>query len=154
MTVAYWLSPSSKGKGHLRKGHEVPEGEYRYRFTPSLTSALDGVGGQRHAPAALPPGETQYQLYRSLGGAQGRSGQVWKISPPPWFDPRTLQPTGNHYTNWANNVSFRHWWNMKEGSTPCAVHYLTLNIQRWVLWEPQRVIFCDPAVTISTISTN
>jgi len=23
----------------------------------SLTSALDGVGGQRHAPAALPPGK-------------------------------------------------------------------------------------------------
>ena len=27
---------------------------------------------------------------------------------------------------------------------------LTLNIPRGVLWGPQRVIFCDPAVTIST----
>ena len=27
---------------------------------------------------------------------------------------------------------------------------LTLNIPRGVLWEPQRVFFCDPAVTIST----
>jgi len=25
--------------------------------TLSLTSAVDGVGGQRHAPAALPPGK-------------------------------------------------------------------------------------------------
>ena len=30
-----------------------------------------GVGGQRHAPAALPPRRTRYPLYRRLGGAQG-----------------------------------------------------------------------------------
>jgi hypothetical protein len=29
----------------------------RYSSTLSLTSALDGVGSQRHAPAALPPGK-------------------------------------------------------------------------------------------------
>ena len=28
----------------------------------------------------LPPGKNQYPLYRRLGGPQGRSGQVWKIS--------------------------------------------------------------------------
>jgi hypothetical protein len=32
--------------------------------TLSLTSALDGVGGQHHAPAALLPGKTRYPLYR------------------------------------------------------------------------------------------
>ena len=36
---------------------------------------LDWVGGQRHAPAALPPGKTRYPLYRRLGGPQGRSGR-------------------------------------------------------------------------------
>ena len=41
------------------------------------------VSGQRHAPAALPPGKTRYPLYRRLGGPQGQSGRVWKISPPP-----------------------------------------------------------------------
>jgi hypothetical protein len=42
-----------------------------------------GVDGQLHDPAALPPGkETRYSLYRRLGGPQGRSGLVWKISPP------------------------------------------------------------------------
>jgi len=46
-----------------------------------------GLGGQRHAPAALPPGKTRYPLYRRLGGPQGWSGQVRKISPPPGFDP-------------------------------------------------------------------
>ena len=41
------------------------------------------MGGQRHAPAALLPGKTQFPLYRRLGGPQGRSGRVRKISPPP-----------------------------------------------------------------------
>ena len=70
-----------------------------YSSTLSLTSALYGVGGQRHAPAALPPGKTRYPLYRRLGGPQGRSGQVRKISPPPGFDARTVQPAANRYTD-------------------------------------------------------
>jgi hypothetical protein len=37
-----------------------------------------GVGGQRHTPAALPPGQTRYPLYRRLGGPQSRSGWVRK----------------------------------------------------------------------------
>ena len=60
-----------------------------------------GVGGQNHAPAALPPGKTRYPLYRRLGGPQGRSGRLRKISPPPGFDPRTVQPVASHYTDWA-----------------------------------------------------
>jgi hypothetical protein len=35
-------------------GHENPEGEQMYNSTLPSTSALDGVGSQRHAPAALP----------------------------------------------------------------------------------------------------
>ena len=46
-----------KGKGHPRTGHEVPEGEYRNSSTLSLTSALDAVIVQRHAPAALTAGK-------------------------------------------------------------------------------------------------
>ena len=42
----------SKRKTYPRTDHEGPEGEHS--STVSLTSALDGVGGQRHAPAALP----------------------------------------------------------------------------------------------------
>jgi hypothetical protein len=41
-----------------------------------------GVGGQRHASAALPPGMTRYPLYRRLGTPQGRCGRLLKISPP------------------------------------------------------------------------
>ena len=53
------LCSKGKGKIHPRTDHEGPEGEYRYNSTLSLTSALDGVAGQRHAPAALPPGMTR-----------------------------------------------------------------------------------------------
>ena len=57
-----------------------------------------GVGDQRPAPAALPPGKTWYPLYSRLGGPQGCSGQVWKISPLPEFDFCTIQPAVSHYT--------------------------------------------------------
>jgi hypothetical protein len=60
-----------------------------------------GVDGQRHVPAALPLGKTRDPLYRRLGVPQGRSGQVRKISPPPLFDPLTVQPVASHYTDCA-----------------------------------------------------
>jgi len=53
------------------------------------------VGGQRHAPSALPPGKTRYPLYRRLGGPQDRSGRVRKTPPLPGFDPRTVQPVAS-----------------------------------------------------------
>jgi hypothetical protein len=68
---------------HPRTDHEGPAVEQRYSTTLSLTSALDGVGVQRHAPAALPSGKTQYPLYGRLTGPQDRSGGVREISPPP-----------------------------------------------------------------------
>ena len=60
-----------------------------------------GVGGQSHDPAALTPGKTQYPLYIRLSGPQGRSGQVQKISPPPGFDPRTVQSVTSCCTDWT-----------------------------------------------------
>ena len=39
-----------KCKGHHRTGYEGPERACRYNSTLSLTSALDGVGGQRPVP--------------------------------------------------------------------------------------------------------
>ena len=63
--------------------------------------ALEGVRGQRHAPAALYPEKSRYPLYRRLSGPQGRSGQMWKISPPPGFDPRIAQPVASRYTDYA-----------------------------------------------------
>jgi hypothetical protein len=47
------------------------------------------------------PAKTRYPLYRKLVGPQGRAGQARKISPPPWFDPRTVQPVASRYTDYA-----------------------------------------------------
>jgi hypothetical protein len=57
------------------------------------------VGGQRYAPAILSPGKTHYPLCRRLGGPHSRSGRVRKISPPPGFDLRTVQPVTRRYTD-------------------------------------------------------
>ena len=70
-----------KDKFYPRTSHEVPEGGvdvYLYSF---FDLGPIGVGSQRHAPVALPPGKTRYPLYRMLGGPQGRTGWVKKISP-------------------------------------------------------------------------
>jgi len=66
-----------------------------------------GVGGQRHAPAALRPVKTRYPLYRRLSGAQGRSGGVRKISSSPGFDSRTVQPVASRYTEWYTRAIYR-----------------------------------------------
>ena len=47
-----------------------------------MTTALEGGEGVSVTPRPLfTPGKTRYPLYRRLGGPQGRSRQVRKISP-------------------------------------------------------------------------
>ena len=60
-----------------------------------------GVGGQRQAPAALPPGKTLYPLHRRLGGPHNEPGQVQKISPPTGIRSRTVQHVASRYTAYA-----------------------------------------------------
>jgi hypothetical protein len=89
------------GRFHPTIGHKGPWGEQKYSSTLFLTSALEGgEGSASRLGRTLPPGKTRYRLYRRLGGPQGRSGRVRKISPPPGFDPRTVQPVGSRYTNY------------------------------------------------------
>ena len=72
-----------------------------YSSTLSLTSGMDAMGGQRHAPAVLTPGDTRYPLHRRLGGPQGQSRRVRNISPSPGFDPRTVKPVAIRYADYA-----------------------------------------------------
>ena len=67
-----------KGKITLEQVTKAPRGSRS--ITLSFTSALDGEGGQRHAPAALPPEKTRCPW--RLGSPQDRSGRVLKVSPP------------------------------------------------------------------------
>jgi hypothetical protein len=62
----------------------IPEGPERGRGIVLLFLDLrtrKEVGSQHHAPAALPPGNTRYPLYRRLGGPQGRSDVCEKSRP-------------------------------------------------------------------------
>ena len=73
--------------------------------------ALEGGEGSVSRPGCfLPLGKTRYPLYRRLGGPQGRSGRR-KISPPPGFDPRTVQPIVAIPTELLSPLSF---YKMKE----------------------------------------
>jgi hypothetical protein len=59
----------AKGKGKVHpKQARRPGGGETYSSTLSLTSALDGVGGQRHAPAALP---RERPVIHCTGGWEG-----------------------------------------------------------------------------------
>jgi hypothetical protein len=52
---------------------------------------------------------TQYPLYRRLVRPQGWSGWVLKVSPPPGFDPWTVQLVSSCYGNYiipAHSVIF------------------------------------------------
>jgi hypothetical protein len=71
-----FLQYKGKGEGRPRTGHEGPEGRLRYNSTLSLTSALNGVGGQRHSLAALPPAKRHST--HCIGGWMGpRAGLEW-----------------------------------------------------------------------------
>jgi hypothetical protein len=94
-----------EGKVHPITGQQGPRGGvevYLYSFS---TSALEEDWWSAPRPGRFTPIKTRYPLYRRLGGLQGRSGRVRKISPPPGFDPRTVQPVVSHYTDWATRTT-------------------------------------------------
>jgi len=64
-----------------------------------MTMALEGgEWSAAHPGHTLPPGKTQYSLYRRLGGPLGRSGWAENLAPP-GFDPQTTQPVVSRYTD-------------------------------------------------------
>jgi hypothetical protein len=79
-----------------------------YSSTLPLTSALDGGGWSTPRPGRFTPGKTPYPLYRRLGETQSRSAQVRKISPPPGFNLRTVQPVVSRLHNKVSFKSFEH----------------------------------------------
>jgi hypothetical protein len=73
-----------KSKVHLRTGHEGPERDWRYGCTLSLTSAPNGVRGQRHTSAALPFGKKTGTILPEAGWALG----------PVWTGTENVTPAG------------------------------------------------------------
>jgi len=63
----------------------------KYSSTLSLTSAVDGVGGQRHAPVALPP--RNIRVTQSTGGWVGPRASLDRCGEEEVFWPhRGLNP--------------------------------------------------------------
>ena len=59
-----------------------------------------GMGGQRHAPAALPPGKRPgTQCTGGWVGPRDSPDGCGKSNPPPGFDPRAVQPVASRYTD-------------------------------------------------------
>ena len=82
MTVCL-AETGSKGKVPPRTGHEGPEGEQVYSCILSSTSALEGVGGQHHAPTALTPRKDPVPVVQEAG---------WTPEPV-WMGARNLAST-------------------------------------------------------------
>jgi hypothetical protein len=102
--VAYWYAilvhtvttKAKNGKFHSRTGHEGPQTEYSYNSTFSFTWALYWDEWSRPRSGCFI--HKNDILCRKYDETQGRSGQVWKVSPPPGFDLRTVQPVARPYT--------------------------------------------------------
>ena len=100
LIVVTTLKGKGKGKVHPRRDHERPEGEQRFSCILSLTSTLDGEGGQHHAPAALPPGKDSVPIVQEAGWV---SEPVWtgakNLAPTTGIRPPGVQPVVSRYTD-------------------------------------------------------
>jgi len=71
----------------------------RYSSTLSLISALDGGGWSTPRPGRSIPGKDRLPIVQEAGWAKSQAGRVHKISPPPEFDTRAVQPAASRYTD-------------------------------------------------------
>ena len=121
------------------------------------------VGGQLHAPAALPPWKRPGTHF--IGGWVGPRACLdgcGKISPSPGFDPRTLQPVASRYADYAI-PAHRSWvlvsiYNLIKGNTllflfaDCFVYrlekYNILDHKRSIYFNAERSIFTNAGCNI------
>jgi hypothetical protein len=98
-----WTLENCKGKGSPYNEPWGPKRGSRGIALPFREPRHEeGMGWLAPRPGRFTPRkDTRYPLYRRLGGPQGRYGRLRKISPPPGFDPRTVQPVASRYTDWA-----------------------------------------------------
>jgi hypothetical protein len=103
----------SRGMGGSKLGRGVTLTTY-IRLVPRLSGAMPlhpvctfmackgEVGRSAPRPGHFTPREReQVPILQETGWAPGRAGLVKKISPPPGFDPQTVQPVESRYTDWA-----------------------------------------------------
>ena len=106
LNIYYHKASRQKYKGEVcpRTGHESTEGELKYSSILSITLELDGGGWSTPRPDRLPPPPGKKRGTHCIGGwlglVAGLNGYR-KSRPPPGFDPRTVQPVANRYTDYA-----------------------------------------------------
>jgi len=88
----------------VHRKFQLAQRRSNYTSTVSLTSVLDGEGGQCHVPAALPLARGPVRIVQDDAWAPG---SVWTgveyLDPPPQpkFDPRTVHLVASRYTDYA-----------------------------------------------------
>jgi len=90
-----YIHTYGKGKVHPKTGHEGPEGEYRYKSTLSLTSALDGGWWSMPRPSCFTPPVKKKTGTHCTGSLVGpKDGQDGCRKPHPHWDsiPRLSSP--------------------------------------------------------------
>ena len=101
----------SKGKVHPRRGHEGAWGVVEVQFYSFFN--LGARWGRRvviATPWLLYLWERDtVPSYRRLGGPQGRSGWVRKITQPQGFDPLTVQPVASRYIDYEIPALWQCW---------------------------------------------
>jgi len=142
--------------------------KYRYSSTLSYNLSARWGGWSTPRPSRFTPGkETQYPLYRRLGGYQGQSGWVQKILSPLGFDPQIVQPVAGRYTDCAippHSLIYTHINNMhccvmaravshqplKPRSDPGPVHW-----DLWYMkWQCNRYLFQYCIIPLSVSLNN
>jgi hypothetical protein len=106
------------------------------------------VSGKRHALAVLPLKKDPFPFCRRLNGPQGRSGLVLKISPPPAFDPLTVQLVASRYIDYDNpalSIAIR---NLVLYSLGVGLEFLLLVVLYLPQLLPKYVYYC-PKIILS-----
>ena len=115
MSMTVWHNSVEKCKVKLKvtlvQALRLCTGRTAHRESRGIALPFDDHGTRKGWEVSVTPrplftpGKTRYPLYRRLRGPQGRSGQVRKISPPPGFDNRTVQPVASRYTDYATRAT-------------------------------------------------
>jgi hypothetical protein len=92
-----------------------------------------GMGGQRHAPAALPLGKPRYPLYGGWVCPRTGLNGCGKSRGPPIFDPRTVHPVASRYTDCLIPApNFVQWHSLCVVPHCGTVAFLAPKIMRWL----------------------
>ena len=102
ITTSLHVSIIHTSKDYPIINRQTPNWERKHSSALSLTTALVGSGWSTPHPRSLPPRKkNHFPIYMRLDESQGRSGREWNISPPPVFDPQTVQAVASRYTDYA-----------------------------------------------------